>query len=121
VEGYGGAREPVNTERPAQRVWVPQTQSTPCDLVILAGGRRSGPPSDTFGSAFLALGTGRRKRIRQDAFSVIGIALFVVRHGCGMPLVGDQDVVEEFAANALQEGFGDCVDPLRLRPQPARG
>jgi hypothetical protein len=38
-----------------------------------------------------------------------------------MPLIGDQDVVEEFAANALEEGFGDCVDPLRLRPQLARG
>jgi hypothetical protein len=49
------------------------------------------------------------------------MALFVVRRGCGMPLVGDQDMVEEFAAHALEEEFGDCVDPLRLRPQPARG
>jgi acyl-coenzyme A synthetase/AMP-(fatty) acid ligase len=31
-----------------------------------------------------------------------------------MPLVGDQDVVDEFAANAFEEGFGDCVDPLAL-------
>jgi hypothetical protein len=38
-----------------------------------------------------------------------------------MPLAGDQDVVDEFAANAFEEGFGDCVDPLRLRPQLARG
>jgi hypothetical protein len=56
VEGWGGAREPVNTERPAQRVWVPQTQSTPCDLVILVGRPPIRPAVGHFRSAFLALG-----------------------------------------------------------------
>jgi hypothetical protein len=41
------------------------------------------------------------------------------QHGCGMPLVGDEDSVEEFAADAADETFGDRVGPRR--PQPVSG
>ena len=45
--------------------------------------------------------------------------LVVTKHGRGVPLVDDQDAVEEFAAEAADEAFGDrvgagCHDPARL-------
>jgi hypothetical protein len=33
------------------------------------------------------------------------------QHGCGMPLVDDQEVGEELAPNAADEAFGDPVRP----------
>ena len=33
------------------------------------------------------------------------------QHGCGMPLVDDQDAVEELAPDAADEAFGDPVGP----------
>jgi hypothetical protein len=35
------------------------------------------------------------------------------QHGCGVPLVGDEDAAEEFAADAADEAFGDRVGPRR--------
>jgi hypothetical protein len=37
--------------------------------------------------------------------------LVLRKHGCGVPLVDDQDAVEEFAAEAADEAFGNCVGP----------
>jgi hypothetical protein len=39
------------------------------------------------------------------------VVLVLAEHGSGMPLVDDQDAVEEFAANAADEAFGDRVGP----------
>ena len=33
------------------------------------------------------------------------------QYGCGMPLVGDEDAVEELAADGADEAFDDCVGP----------
>jgi hypothetical protein len=41
---------------------------------------------------------------------VAHLLLFVlVQDGCGMPLLNDQDAVEEFAADAAEEALGDRV------------
>jgi hypothetical protein len=37
--------------------------------------------------------------------------LVLTKHGRGLPLVDDQDAVEEFAAEAAGEAFGDRVGP----------
>jgi hypothetical protein len=42
------------------------------------------------------------------------VALILVEHGGGVPLVDDQGAVEEFAADAADEAFGDGVGPGRL-------
>jgi hypothetical protein len=39
------------------------------------------------------------------------MVLVLARHGCGMPLVGDEDAVEELASDAADEAFGDGVGP----------
>src|SRR4029453_17441138 len=47
--------------------------------------------------------------------------LVLTKHGRGMPLVGDQDAVEQFAAEAADEAFGDRLGPRRpyRRPEDA--
>ncbi len=37
----------------------------------------------------------------------------LAEHGCGVSLVDDQDAVEQFAADAADEAFGDGVGPRR--------
>jgi hypothetical protein len=49
---------------------------------------------------------------------VVVVALVLAQHGCGVPLVDDQEAVEEFTANAADEMFGDRVSP---RCAPASG
>jgi hypothetical protein len=39
------------------------------------------------------------------------MVLVLAKHGCGMPLVGDEDAVEELASDAADEAFGDRVGP----------
>jgi hypothetical protein len=41
------------------------------------------------------------------------MVLVLAKHGCGMPLVGDEDAVEELASDAADEAFGDGVGPRR--------
>ena len=42
---------------------------------------------------------------------VVVVALVLAQHGCGVPLVDDQEAVEEFTANAADKTFGDRVSP----------
>ena len=41
------------------------------------------------------------------------MVLVLAEHGGGVPLVDDQGAVEEFAADAADEAFGDRVGPRR--------
>ena len=42
------------------------------------------------------------------------VMLFVLaQHRCGVPLVGDEDAVEEFATDGADEALGDRVGPRR--------
>ena len=50
---------------------------------------------------------------------VIVVVVFVLtEHGCGMALIDDQDTVEQFAANAADEPFGDRVGLRRPGGRP---
>jgi len=40
------------------------------------------------------------------------VLLELAQHGCGVPLVDDQETVEEFAADGADEAFGDRVRPV---------
>jgi hypothetical protein len=40
---------------------------------------------------------------------VVVMVLVLAKHGCGVPQVDDEDAVEEFAADAADEAFGDRV------------
>jgi hypothetical protein len=42
---------------------------------------------------------------------IVVVVLVLTKHGCSMPLVDDQDAVEQFAAEAADEAFGDRVGP----------
>ena len=42
---------------------------------------------------------------------IVVMVLVLAKHGCGMPLVGDEDAVEELASDAADEAFGDGVGP----------
>jgi hypothetical protein len=42
---------------------------------------------------------------------IVVMVLVLTKHGCGMPLVDDEDAVEQFAAEAADEAFGDRVGP----------
>ena len=42
---------------------------------------------------------------------VVVVARVLPKHGCGVPLVDDQDVVEDFPADRADEAFGDRVGP----------
>jgi hypothetical protein len=44
---------------------------------------------------------------------IVVVVLVLTKHGCSMPLVDDQDAVEQFAAEAADEAFGDRVGPRR--------
>jgi hypothetical protein len=54
--------------------------------------------------------------LRQCAVQPVSVVvLFVLgERCCGVPLIGDQDPVEEFAANGADEAFGDRVGPRCL-------
>ena len=43
------------------------------------------------------------------------VVLVLAEHGDGVPLVDDQGAVEEFAADAADEAFGDRVGVLMMR------
>ena len=48
---------------------------------------------------------------------VVVVVLRVLgQHGRGMPLVDGQGAVEEFAANAADEAFGDGIGPVAPTP-----
>ena len=36
---------------------------------------------------------------------IVVVVLVLAKHGCGMPLVGDEDAVEELAADAADEAL----------------
>jgi hypothetical protein len=42
---------------------------------------------------------------------IIVVAHELTQYGCGVSLVDDQEAVEEFAADRLDEAFGDGVGP----------
>jgi hypothetical protein len=42
---------------------------------------------------------------------IVVVVLVLTKHGCSMPLVDDQDAVEQFAAEAADEAFGDWTVP----------
>ena len=43
------------------------------------------------------------------------MAFVLVRTGCGVSLVDDQDAVEEYAADGFDEAFGDRIGSRRPR------
>ena len=45
--------------------------------------------------------------------AVVVVVLVLGQHHCGVSLVDDQGAVEEFAADAADEAFGDRVGPRR--------
>ena len=49
---------------------------------------------------------------------IVVVVLVVTKHGRGVPLVDDQDAVEELAAEAADEAFGDRVGPWRPHRRP---
>jgi hypothetical protein len=48
---------------------------------------------------------------------VVVMAFVLAQHGCGVPLVDDQEAVEEFAADVADETFGDRVGPRVWVPE----
>ena len=42
---------------------------------------------------------------------IVVVVLVLAKRPCGMPLVDDEDAVEELAADASDEAFGDRVGP----------
>jgi len=73
-------------------------------------------PSDTFRVARSRLGewpegSGLAERpVWPVAVVVLGVRR---QHGCGVSLVGDEDAVEELAADGADEAFGNRVGPRR--------
>ena len=47
---------------------------------------------------------------------VVKVLLELVENGSRVPLMDDQDAVEEFAADGADEAFGDRVVPSRRLP-----
>jgi len=54
--------------------------------------------------------------LTEGALRPVGVvvALVLAKHSCRVPLVDDQEAVEEFAADAADETFGDRVGPRGL-------
>jgi hypothetical protein len=47
---------------------------------------------------------------------VVVMPQVLAKHCCGMPLVDDQDSIEQFTADGADEAFGDGVVPSRRLP-----
>ena len=73
-------------------------------------GRAVGRCSDRSSSAG-GVGSGLAERAVWPM--VVVVVLVLGEHGGGVPLVDDQGAVEEFAADAADEAFGDRVGPRR--------
>ena len=66
-----------------------------------------------FGGRLRGKGPRPITRERDLAAQPILLALELAEHGCGVPLVDDQEAVEEFAADGADEAFGDRVGQRR--------
>ena len=96
---------------------MPETPRTSRDLLILVEqSSESVVPSDGVCLARRPLALGEwsqgsglaERAVRAMAVEVL---LVLAEHGHGVPLVDDQGAVEEFAADAADEAFGDRVGP----------
>jgi hypothetical protein len=96
-------------------VWVPETPHMSRDLLIFVE-QSAEPvaPSDTFRVARSRLGEWPEgSGLAERAVWPVAVVVLGVRrqHGCGVSLVGDEDAVEELAADGADEAFGDRVGP----------
>ena len=96
-------------------LWGPESRLTSCDLLILVE-QSAEPvaPLDGVRVARCPLGEwSEGSGLPEGAvWPVVVVVLGVLgQHGCGMPLVDDQEAVEEFAADRPDEAFGGRIGP----------
>jgi hypothetical protein len=95
------------------KVWVPETRLPSCDLVIFVDeAGESVESADVCGVGSVLLGErSQGSGLSQTAVRAVVIEVVGVfsQHGRGVAFVDDEDAVEELAADAGDEAFGDGI------------
>jgi hypothetical protein len=98
-----------------QRLWVPETGRTLCDLLILVEqSAESVAPADVVNLGWCVAGEcSQGSGLAEGAVRpvIVVVELVLAKGGRGVALVDDQDAVEELAADGADEAFGNGVGP----------